>query len=418
MQVFQPKTKILARHKFETGLFPTEHLLVQVQNGLGRLGWEHWVGEDFHGITTRSALMLGEVPLALLQDSGCPTCAGMLAAGYGRPAEDPVLRALADRMNSPYQGLEDALDRLSPLTRLLKSGLYFLSYGQAVPTDGEGRFFWDVSPGPELYQATAQYYDHTNFRVLESAGWFLYPSQSPDRLDESRVAYYREKIRAGEDLPPVIAFQANNAMCVLLDGHHRCAACSLEGVTVPALVLGCSWICRWQDGREWVSWPVGDGGPIPVLPGWRGVKWERKDAPCPFRPRAGDPWPWPEEYRRSAKKYPTAVEAAYLSLYPDSELTAEGIRALACGSAGVEGEDEIETACFLMDYASRQPGTDPKALAFAFTGREERPELREAACRILCRLKGAPEIEDFFVDLLVYEEDNAVLRNIADRYWE
>ena len=126
--------------------------------------------------------------------------------------------------------------------------------------------------------------------------------------------------------------------------------------------------------------------------------------------------PWPEEYLRSAKKYPTAVEAAYLSLYPEAELTVKGIRALASVSSGEE--DEVETACFLMDYASRQPGTDAKALAFAFAGEEERPELRETACRILCRIRGDPEIEDFFVNLLVYEEENAVLRNIADRYWE
>ncbi|MCI8422109.1 MAG: hypothetical protein HFF50_01040 [Lawsonibacter sp.] len=418
MRLFQPKIEILARHTSETGLFPAQHLLLQVKNGLGRLGWERWVGEDFHGITTRSALMLGEVPLALLQDSGCPTCASLLAAGYGRPADDPALRALARRMNAPYRGLEDALARLSPLTRLLKSGMYFLAHGQAVPTDGEGRFFWSVPPGPEPYRATAQYYDHTNFRVLESVGWFLYPSQPADRLDGARVEYYRKKLQTGEALPPVLAFQASNAMCVLLDGHHRCAACALEGQTVPALVLCSSWICRWQDGREWIAWPAGDGDPIPVLPGWKGVPWERKDAPFPFRFSAETAPSWPEAYLRGAEKYPTAVEAAYLSLYPEAELTAEGLRALACTAAGEDGEDEVETACFLMDYASRQPGTNAKALAFAFTGEDERPDLRETACRILCRLKGDPEIEDFFVRLLVYEEENAVLRAIADRYWE
>ncbi len=413
-----PKTvvRVLARHRKTEGLFPADCLLFQVEHGAGVLRWVWWTPEIPYSEKTPAALLMGERPLAFYHDSGCPTCASMLAAGWGRAPDDPDLRRLADQMNAPYRGLEDALDRLAPVTALLQNGLFVLSYGKAFPTDGEGNFFWDVPPETTWYNATAELYDHVNFRVLFSDACYLYPSQPPDKLDQGRVDYYRAKLQAGETLPPVFAEQVpgGGSMAILLDGHHRAAACALEGWEVPCLTLSVAGR-GWQNGEDHIIWPDGTwSSPMPELRGQTPCYGERRSGPMPFQLTARRTWSCPEMYRQAARRFPTSEEAAYLSQYEETELTQEGIRALC----RIEDCDETKTAAVLLDYASRQPGVNAKTLAFAFTGAENPPELREAACRILGRIKNDTEIEDFFVHILVYEEENAPLCAIANCYWD
>lgn len=246
--------------------------------------------------------------------------------------------------------------------------------------------------------------------------WFLYPSQPADKLDRARVEHYRARLRAGEELPPVLAWEVcgsfgGGGMAVLLDGHHRAAACALEGVRVPCLTLSIPVLVR-QEGEEFLLWP--DGERTAAVQKSVPCFGEHRTEPRPFPRRERGAYPWPEEYQKAVQRWPTVREAAYLSLYLETELTEAGLRALLRS----EEYDETETVAALLEYAARQPGMDIKALALPFAGRDEPAAIREAAYRSLSRLRGDPEIEKLLIDIYVYEEDNLALRSIADRYWE
>jgi len=74
------------------------------------------------------AIMVNDVPIIRSQGPVCPTCERMLATGYGlERAESGELRQIADAINEPYRGFEDAVGRIVPVLGLLADGLYALT---------------------------------------------------------------------------------------------------------------------------------------------------------------------------------------------------------------------------------------------------------------------------------------------------
>ncbi len=153
-----PKITILARHTTKRPYFSGEHLFFRVKGGTGALRME--MSRDpacaDPMLDTYQTLTLNGTPLALIQASGCPTCQSLLAAGHGLPVDCPQLRQAADAIAAPFDHLEEALERLAPVTGLLPSGYFILSLVDCYPTDGSGHFFWDIPNGFTLSPPTAQ----------------------------------------------------------------------------------------------------------------------------------------------------------------------------------------------------------------------------------------------------------------------
>jgi hypothetical protein len=416
------KIDALAKHKGILN-FPSEHLLFSVQNSKGklRMNWYTQKKDEPPYEDHYAALLLNNTPLVRAQSSGCPTCESFLAAGYGLPEDSVEIIEAAKALSRSYGGLEDALTRLEPVVGLLQPGLYILSYSEYFPTNGDGRFFWDVPEDMTPYRATAELYDKENYRVLPCFPCFLYPSQSVQKYDPSRVTYYRDSIRAGEMLPPVLAYHIWGYMSVLLDGHHRACACALEGVGVPCLTLS-------QPGRIWregipnIVWPDNSETGMWELLSLKLQKlyehqvvgeWRKPlrpiDNPIKF------PHPWPLEYVKAVHRYPTCWEAGCLALYPQTKLNEEGLRRLA----QEDDYEEAYTAAGLLAYAARQPETDVKKLAMKFTGQENPDPLRCTAFEILDQIKDDPEIDDLMIQILVNcERKNDTIYRIADGHWD
>ena len=342
------QAKPLASRSVPSPWFPSEHLLFSLEGGSGRLRGQ-WYPREKMDSEIPFAVVLGDIPLVLTQSSGCPTCESLLAAGYGLPPSRE-LRETAARLSAPCTGLEDSLERLKPVLGLLPSGIYILSHCLCCPTDGAGHFFWDIPSGFTSMTATAQIYDSDNFRVLPSFPCFLYPSQPGTKHDTERVEYYRELIRRGEPVPPALAYFAKGYLCLLLDGHHRACACALEGRQLPCLVLSVPG-GFWKGGMFHLCWP-GCQKISEVLPfsqqEWKALEKTaysiRKDGPPP----APIPFPakeWPQEYQAGADVFPTCREAAALALYPQRELTAQGVEELLHNE---EEWDESETLADLL----------------------------------------------------------------------
>lgn len=417
------KVKVLAHHTGRLAAFPAEHLLLSVQGSRGALhmGW-HDTGqaEPDDGLGYRSILYLGETPLIQILGSGCPTCESLLAAGYGLPGDCNALQAVRAALGQPYAGLADAVARVRPILGLLQPGIYTLSYSGYYPTDGDGRFYWDIPEAPTPYKATAEYYNTENYRVLPCFPCFLYPAQGAGTYDPRRVAHYRRRLQAGEDIPPVLAYSLWGYMGVLLDGHHRACACALEGKTVPALTIS-------RPGRIWheqipyLLWPDGEEVPASALtPAQQALLAhpagkKHPGSPPPMEPCIHFRRAWEPAYRKAARQYPTCTDVGALALYPGIGLDADGLRLLAM-------DDDYEApglAAQLLRYAARQLGADAKGLAMAFIAPGYPAVLRQSAFAVLDQIKGDPEIDDLMISVLVNCErkDDPIYR-IADRHWE
>lgn len=419
------KTKVnsIALQKGTMPKFPSEHLLFSIENSTGNLRMVRFEQskdeppyEDYC-----SALLLNDTPLVRTQSSGCPTCESLLAAGYGLPEDSGEITNALKALCRTYTELEEALKGLQPILGLLYPGLYILSYSDYFPTDGDGRFFWDVPEELTAFRATAELYDSENYRVLPCFPCFLYPSQPAQKYNPEHVDYYRESIRAGKKLPPVLAYYIYGYMSVLLDGHHRTCACALEGVKVPCLTLAQPGRI-WRNGVPYIVWPDGSETAAAELLSPKQQKlFDHQVAGELIKPLQTTaehpvklPPSWPPEYADAAIRYPTCREAGCLALYPKIQLNEEGLLMLAYD----DDYEEASTAASLLAYAARQPEIDAKGFAMKFTGLPTPEPLRRTAFEILDRIKDDPEIDELMIQILVNDirKDDPIYR-IADRHW-
>lgn len=206
-------------------------IIIAVSHGRDTLRMSYEDGAD--DLLLRSALTLNGVPLVECRPNECPTCSGLLAAGYGRDSiSADEIRAVSEGVNAGFESLERSVETIAPLLGLLETGLYMISDRLVFPTDGNGRFFWDVPPEMTEYPAYCDwFYDSEFATVTDLQGAFIYPTQSPDKYDESRVLEYMERFGSGKDIPRAVAMYALGGMSALLDGHHK--ACAAARLRIP-----------------------------------------------------------------------------------------------------------------------------------------------------------------------------------------
>lgn len=207
--------------------------------GNGTLKWEsRGRNEDW---SQQYALTLRGTPLIVHNAPECPTCAGLLATGYGLDKADaPELQQISDVINAPYVDLDTSIASMAPLLGLLSSGLYVIAEGDSFPADGNGNFFWDVPDAFSNVEATGPaWYNDPDFEFTYSEGApvFLYPSQPRTRLNQERVDYYTQRFDTTDTFPRAIAFYCAEGISVLLDGHHKACAAARLGRQLPCITI-------------------------------------------------------------------------------------------------------------------------------------------------------------------------------------
>lgn len=216
--------------------FCRDAALVRLKGGLEKL-----VCRDYGPGKNQESydLFLDGVPLVETYIPGCGTCGTRLWAGYG----DGLMKqeeclAVRDRLNAGYDGLRKSLDGLAPLVGLMKSGLYLVADFDLFPVQRSGSsfdYFWDVpSFSSELH------FNHWYVgggRESLDAPLFLAPSQRASQMNPAQAKHYRQRLCEGEQFPRAVALYLNGGVALLLDGHHKAAACAAEGVPVKTLVI-------------------------------------------------------------------------------------------------------------------------------------------------------------------------------------
>jgi uncharacterized protein (TIGR02996 family) len=177
-----------------------------------------------------TVLLVEGRPVALNWDDCCGSVGQYLVfTGHTRGAD--YARQLAELVRGELDGGRPLAELVEPLLALFAPGTYCLGYTPSPAVESAATLEYPDRPGAD--RELVGYYpaDQRNFVCTQ-------PSES---LDEGRVTYYREQVRAGRR-PVVLTASAEGAWCeFVIDGHHKLAAYNREGVR-PA-VLG---IVRWH----------------------------------------------------------------------------------------------------------------------------------------------------------------------------
>ena len=395
--------------------------------GTGALRWEDCgPGPEW---SRNRVLFLGDTPLLSRQETECPTCADLLAVGWGSDTADcRELSAVREVLNGGFSHLEDAIQALTPLLALLPTGLYVIADGDAYPTDGGGRFFWDVPDGWTTVEATAPaFLNDSDFELVytELPPVFLYPSQQRSRFDPDRAAYYGQRLQQNGPPPRGLALHCAGGVSLLLDGHHKAAAAARLGRMLPCLTVIPFTNYTMKPGRLPGRWQRDRAcfGPfaIPVetIPAkWRPEpgKWSDSTGDRTWVGRLADR-EWPAEYRAAGRGYPTAKEYALVTAadigYPSDEDLHRWLE------RPERYRKELRSALVLL----RRGDSRRKPTALRCAGLSEFCPLKEQAFRVLASLHGDPEAEAFFIQYFVEQEAGDpspganVLTDIAHSFW-
>ena len=137
------KVKIIKSINVDDIAWCDEAILFSVKNGKGTL--THRVSETDKDYEYVSQLMLNNKPILQGKYPACPTCAGMLAAGYGiENINSKELTKVRECMNSEFSGMKSAFNNIKPLLGLLDDGYYVLADTRLYPSNGQGEFFYSV----------------------------------------------------------------------------------------------------------------------------------------------------------------------------------------------------------------------------------------------------------------------------------
>ena len=214
-----------------------EAVLICVKNGKGTL--THRISEEDEEYSVLSQLLLNDKPIIQGRYPICPTCAGMLATGYGiENIHSQELERVRECMNSEYKGIINAVEKIKPLLGLLNDGYYVLADVKLYPSDGQGSFFYSVPNELTYNKATcSEYYDSKFYSSVDGYPAYIYPTQSSELINEERVDEYIRMMKENSNFPRGLAYYETGFMCALLDGHHKACAASVLGKTLSCLTI-------------------------------------------------------------------------------------------------------------------------------------------------------------------------------------
>lgn len=446
MSIFQKKEKIKIIKFLEQkeSLWVKEAALVSI-SGTGALKKEPvgTVSREYEGDVAYHLTINGDI-LAKTGEPSCPTCAAILAAGYGREHTDlEEILHTGQRLNESFISLEDSIEKAAPLLWLLEPGIYVIADIMACPADGNGRFFWDFPKEACENPAAADSVYTSYFHCQSGHPIFLYPTQGADRLNGERVEYYRERYRKeGKDrFPRTVAYNLYGHVSALLDGHHKACGAALEGGQIPCLTIipfqgftfradqkKKGWIkdkalfadfqVKLEKTEPWVRKELedqlerkmaevknlGDGEN-----GRTGMRISLENGPLSRRE-------WEEAYKESAYVYPDAETYGEIMEYGlDGEISDEQIKE---AMEDISGKRDGYILALLAVLALRKNQRLKKLAMECIRGKRDY-SLQKQAFQSLLAIKGDEEVEEFMMEYLVEEPVvGDKLRELAFLYFQ
>ena len=187
-----------------------------------------------------SEIRLNNTPLVQINAPYCPTSNSLLATGYGiENANCQELMEIQKEINADFISLENSIKTMEPLLKLFETGFYLIAEAECYPTDGNGNFFWNVPNKLTDSPATGLAYlrDSDTYCVFNQPV-YLYPTQTTDCYNEERVKYYIDKFNNEDNNEPrAIVYNFGGFINFVIDGHHKACAAALLGKPLKCLLI-------------------------------------------------------------------------------------------------------------------------------------------------------------------------------------
>ena len=403
-----------------------ESKLVYV-NGKGKLTVE--TGKSRHpDWEAPSKIKLNDVPLIQAKIPDCPTCSSLLATGYGiENANCKELLEIQEKINSDYINLETSINNMKPLLTLLESGFYLIADAICYPTDGEN-FFWNVPNNLTENLTTAPAYLGEGTYVFNQPV-YLYPTQTTNSYNKDRVDYYIEKFRnSADNKPRAIVYNFEEFINFIIDGHHKACASTILKEPVSCILIIPDRIYKnyYKNICLNFSGILVDYKDIPK----EYTQYIKKEKFSPSQEKIEikdgivNNREWEKEYINSAKHYLSLLDYAnIIDIMQDNEIEVNDIFIKNClENFDKDSQVKMKKLLYLLKFTDIKKAQEIALKYAKKTLREEEidKELKKLIYKILLNVKNNEEVENIFIDYIVYYSDNKEdpVLNIINSYWE
>ena len=375
-----------------------------------------------------SKIKLNDVLLIQAKIPDCSTCSSLLATGYGiENANCKELLEIQEKINSDYVNLETSINNMKPLLTLLESGFYLIADAICYPTDGEN-FFWNVPNNLKEFLSAGSVYLGEGTYVFDQPV-YLYPTQTTDSYNKNRVDYYIEKFKNSTyNKPRAIVYNFEDFINFIIDGHHKACASTLlkEPVSCILIIPGKIYEDYYKNTCLNFSGIIVDYKNIPK----EYTQYIKKEKFSPSQEKIKikdgivNNREWEKEYINSAKHYLSIIDYAnVIDIMQDNEIEVNDIFIRNClENFDKDSQVKMKKLLYLLEFTDIKKAQDIALKYARKTLREEEidKELKQLVYRILLNDKNNEEVENIFIDYIVYYSDNKEdsILNIINLYWE
>ena len=376
-----------------------------------------------------SEIRLNNTPLVQINAPSCPTSNSLLATGYGIENENcDELMEIQKEINTDFISLENSIKAMNSLLKLFEIGFYMIAEAECYPTDGNGNFFWNVPNKLTDSPATGLAYlrDSDTYCVFNQPV-YLYPTQTTDCYDEKRVKYYIDKFNNTDNNEPrAIVYNFGGFINFIIDGHHKACAAALLGKPLKCLL-----IIKGEYSRNY-----GEDNQIYLK--FLNSEIKKEDIPIKYQPFLKEKkknWgsiiinegtvnkrKWEDKYINSAKKYPSILEYAIKVddlIYENIEISDELINYCLI-NFDMDSQIKARKIFRNLELLDVEKAKD-FVIRYAKASLKQKisNDLKLVIYNFLVNMKNNTEIEQIFIDYIVYKEDrDDPVLELINFYWK
>ena len=376
-----------------------------------------------------SEIRLNNTPLVQINTPDCPTSNSLLATGYGiENANCDELMEIQKEINTDFISLENSIKAMNPLLKLFETGFYMIAEAECYPTDGNGNFFWNVPNKLTDSPATGlAYLRDTDTYCVFNQPVYLYPTQTTDCYNEERVKYYIDKFNNEDNNEPrAIVYNFGGFINFVIDGHHKACAAALLGKPLKCLL-----IIKGEYSQNY-------GEDNQIFLNFLSSKIRKEDIPIKYQPFLKEKkknWgsiiinegtvnkrKWEDKYINSAKKYPSLLEYATKVddlIYENIEISDELINYCLIN---FDKDSQIKARKIFrnLELLDVEKAKD-FAIRYARASLKQKisNDLKLVIYNFLVNMKNNTEVEQIFIDYIVYNEDrDDPFLELINSYWK
>ena len=404
-------------------------------NGAGKLKEVYKEVEDLKN-SYLAQIRLNDIPLIQINtDYYISTIECLLATGYGiENANCKEILEIQEKINSDFISLEDSIETITPLLKLLNNGFYMIADVECYPTDGNGNFFWNVPNDLVLNPATAmKCLRDDDFTYIGRQPVYLYPTQTTDAYNSERVDYYIEKLKKMSDNEPrAIVYNCGEFINFIIDGHHKACAAALLGKPLKCILIKKAGYFMESEKGKWVDKlyffslyekVTSKNVPKKYLPFKKNEMKIEKLNEIKLEDGRVNKRKWENKYLDSVENYPSLEKYANIvnaSINFEFKITDELIKKYV-NTFDENSQEMMKKIIYILMYTESLEKLQKIVIKYAKNSLNHKidKDLKLMIYNILFQMKNNTEVEQIFIDYIVYNEDrDDPVLELINSYWK